>query len=139
MLTPLRANWLRASVLRPSRSSSHISNRYTAIKIPSNSSSHNQFQISNRDTIALFPLVTNHSPLATEFLIANPRLNFLLTPIRISQIQISNRKFFALFRLESSPAHLASNPQNTYTVPSAGGEAIHGKPRHTERRPHAHR
>jgi hypothetical protein len=123
MVAPLRAAWPAASILRPLCPSSHISNRDTAIRISSNSSNHNRFQISNRDTIGLFLLVTNHSPLATEFLIANPRLEFLLTAIRIKQVQIPNRKFFAFSRFESSPAPLASNPQNTYTGPSAEGES----------------
>ena len=80
MLTPLRAIWPSASALKRSPSPARISNRYTAMRISANSNSHNRFQISNRYTIAPFPLVTNHSPLASEFLIANPRLNFLLTP-----------------------------------------------------------
>jgi hypothetical protein len=54
MVTPLRAAWPAASILRPPRSSSQISNRYTAIRISSNSRNHNEFQISNRDTIGLF-------------------------------------------------------------------------------------
>jgi hypothetical protein len=123
MLTPLRAGRPAASVLRPARPSSQISNRYTAIRICSKSGIHNHFKISNRDTIGLFLLATDHSPLASEILIANPRLEFLLTPIRINQVEISNRKFSPRSRFESSHAPLASNLQNSYTGPSVEGES----------------
>ena len=41
-------------------------------------------------------LVTSHSPLVTEILIANLELEFRLTHRKISPLRISNRKFFAI-------------------------------------------
>ena len=34
---------------------------------------------------------------APEFLIANPELEFHVSPIRITKLEFSNRKFFAIF------------------------------------------
>jgi hypothetical protein len=42
------------------------------------------------------PLATNHSPLATEFLIANARLEFSATPTKQSTGLESNRKWMAI-------------------------------------------
>ena len=48
----------------------------------------------------------------TCFLIANPELEFHVSPIRISELKFPNRKFFAIFRvaLQTSavPAHAAA-------------------------------
>jgi len=48
------------------------------------------------------PLVTRHSSLVTEILIANPRLEFPLTPFKTSELQISNRQYPAIFSSASS-------------------------------------
>ena len=65
------------------------------------------------------PLVTRHSSLVTEILIANPRLEFPLTPFKTSQLQISNRQYPAIFSSASSSSlqRLASSLQNLIVTP----------------------
>ena len=72
-----------------------------------------------------FP-VTSHSPLITEFLIANLELEFRLTHTKLSPLEISNREYFAVF-------HSDFGPNSTRPLGAAAGgdpveEALHAGP-----------
>jgi hypothetical protein len=43
-------------------------------------------------------LITDHSPHLTEFLIANPELEFRLSPSKHTHLRISNREYIAVFQ-----------------------------------------
>ena len=47
------------------------------------------------------PAAQRHLATAHKFLIANPELEFNLSPKRISKLKISNRKYMTIFRSES--------------------------------------
>jgi hypothetical protein len=49
------------------------------------------------------PHITRHLSPITCFLIANPRLEFRLTPFKNTHLKISNREYIAVFQIVSSP------------------------------------